>query len=115
MGDIPIGYEEVKDTSIPAGYVEIPAGYEEVKDGPSKVESAIRGLAQGASFGFADELTALGESAFTPKTYQQALAESRANYKSAEETNPATYMASDVVGSVLPAIATGGLGLTGLA
>jgi hypothetical protein len=83
--------------------------------GPGKVESAIRGLAQGASFGFADELTALGESAFTPKTYQQALAESRANYKSAEEANPATYMGSDVVGSVLPAIATGGLGLTGLA
>lgn len=83
--------------------------------GPSKVESALRGLGQGLSFGFADELTALGESAFTPKTYQQALAESRANYKSAEEANPATYMASDVVGSVLPAIATGGLGLTGLA
>lgn len=83
--------------------------------GPSKIESALRGLGQGLSFGFADELTALGESALTNKTYQQALAESRANYETANKANPATYMAGDIAGSVLPVIASGGAGLAGLA
>ena len=44
-------------------------------------KSALRGAAQGVTSGFADELTAGAEALLTPKSYDQALAESRANYK----------------------------------
>lgn len=78
--------------------------------GPSKLESLLRGGAQGALLGFADEATGMGEAALNPSTYSgvdEALAnytksrdESRANYKAAEEANPNTYMAGNVGGGV---------------
>ena len=37
-----------------------------------KLESGLRGLAQGVSMGFADEITGALESAFTDKTYKQS-------------------------------------------
>lgn len=85
----------------------------------SKTESALRGGAQGLSFGFADELTGALESMLGPKTYEQARDESRSNYDKAEAANPKTYMAGEVAGSVAPAIAatvaTGGAAAPGLA
>lgn len=71
----------------------------------SKTESAIRGGAQGLSFGFADELTGALESMITDKPYEKARDESRAAYAAAEEANPKTFMGSEIAGAVIPAVA----------
>jgi hypothetical protein len=83
----------------------------------SKTESAIRGGAQGVSFGFADEATAKLESMMNKDVeYEQALQESRAAYKRAQEANPITYTGSEIAGGVLPAlIPTGATQATGAA
>ena len=82
----------------------------------SKTESALRGGVQGLSFGFADEATARLESITKNKPYEQALQESRAAYKQAQEANPLTYLGSEVAGGVLPAlIPTGATQATGAA
>lgn len=86
-------------------------------------ESGLRGLAQGVSFGFADELTGGAEALWEaangdPRTfgelYKAARDESRANYKTAEEANPKTYMAGQVGGAVGTALVPG-LGGAGIA
>lgn len=64
------------------------------------LESGIRGLAQGGSLGFADEITGGLESLFTDKSYQQARDESRKNYEAAQKANPVTYGAGEVGGAV---------------
>jgi len=75
---------------------------------PSMTESALRGAAQGASFGFADELTGMGESLLTDKPYEQARDESRQAYKSAEDANPISSMAGNFAGGiVVPGMAMG--------
>lgn len=68
------------------------------------VEPKLRGAAQGALFGFPDEITARAESVFTDKPYEQALRESRANYKSAQERDPWGYGASELGGAILSPI-----------
>lgn len=88
-------------------------------ESPSKTESFLRGAAQGASFGFSDEATAALESAagslglVPDKTYQQALEESQADYKAAEEANPYTYGAGGIAGGI-GTTALGGAALRGL-
>lgn len=81
----------------------------------SQVESALRGAAQGASFGFADELTGAIEAGLInpEKTYEQARNESRANYAKAQEANPGTYIAGNVGGAILPALVSGGTSAVG--
>jgi len=90
---------------------------------PSKLESATRGIVQGATAGFADEVSggmeALWEAAKgNPTTfgelYKAKRDESRANFKKAEEANPKTYMAGQLGGAVGTGIATGGAGLGAL-
>lgn len=71
------------------------------------LESLLRGGAQGASMGFADELTAAGEAAFTDKTYDQARAESRANYEAAQKSNPLAYGAGEFGGGAATALVPG--------
>lgn len=66
----------------------------------SPMESFVRNAGQSASFGFADEITAGIESALTDKSYDKALAESRANYKEAEEANPLSSIAGGITGAV---------------
>lgn len=70
----------------------------------SPVESAIRGGAQGLSFGFADEATARLESILKGVPYEQSLQESRQAYKQAQEANPVTYTGSEIVGGIAPAL-----------
>jgi hypothetical protein len=83
----------------------------------SMAESALRGGAQGVSFGFPDEATAKFESMMNKDVkYEQALQESRAAYKRAQEANPITYTLSEIAGGVLPAlIPTGATQATGAA
>lgn len=87
------------------GHAEVPT--------KSQLESALRGAAQGASMGFADEITGGLESLFTDKPYAQARDESRAQYAQAQEDNPLTYGASEIAGGVGSALATGGAGGVG--
>jgi len=73
----------------------------------SKTESALRGGAQGLSFGFADEATARLESITKDVPYEKALEETRAAYRQAQEANPITYTGSEIAGGVLPALIPG--------
>ncbi len=83
-----------------------------------KVESFARGAAQGATFGFADEISAGASASFDSVSdfvqgdasfdqfltdYRSSLDESRANFEAAFEANPIT----STLGSVGGAIATG--------
>lgn len=88
----------------------------------SQLESAIRGGAQGVSLGFADEATAKLESLTKGIPYEQALEETRAKYRQAQEANPVTYTGSEFAGGVLPGLiptgatqATAGVNLARLA
>lgn len=83
-----------------------------------QLESGLRGAAQGATLGFADEATAalesgLGSLGVVPdKTYEQAVSESRKNYQTAQEANPITYGAGQVGGSIASALALPGAAAT---
>lgn len=83
----------------------------------SKLDSGLRGAAQGASFGFADEAAGALEAAKDwitrdPKSfadnYRKHRDESRANYKTAEEENPVSYGTGMFAGALAPAIVTAG-------
>lgn len=87
----------------------------------SSTESALRGAAQGLTFDFADEIagalgaakqTAFGDAKLSDllDTYEKERDVSRENFKQAEEANPKTYLAGEIGGGILPAIATGGAG-----
>lgn len=69
----------------------------------SEAESAARGFAQGATLGFADEISGGVESLFTDKSYEQARDESRKNFKTAEKANPGYYLAGEVGGGLATA------------
>jgi hypothetical protein len=75
----------------------------------SQLEAGLRGAAQGLTFESADELTARLESLATGKPYEQALAESRAEYKAAEEEYPITTGIGGLAGGVAQ-----GIGITAL-
>jgi hypothetical protein len=80
---------------------------------PGVLEALLRGGAQGATLNFADELTAgaesvLGSIGLVPdKTYDQALAESRANYHAAEEAHPIASGLGSVGGGLATAFVPG--------
>jgi len=79
----------------------------DIEGGPSKTESFVRGAAQGATMGFADEITAALESMATPKPYEQARSESREAYKTAKEANPKTSFAGEMGGAAATALVPG--------
>lgn len=87
----------------------------------SMLESGIRGAAQGASMGFADEITGALEAAKDvattdktladlPNLYTQRRDESRKAYDVARESNPGVSMASEMAGGLLSTIGSGGVG-----
>lgn len=84
-----------------------------VKDEVNPLESVARGAAQGASFNFADELTAALESGagslgiVPDKSYEQSLQESRQAYKTAEESNPEAYLGGEIGGGIATAFVPG--------
>lgn len=71
---------------------------------PGIVEAGVRGAAQGATLGFADEITAALEAAATGKKYTTARDESRANYRAAEAAHPIAYGAGELAGGVGSAV-----------
>ncbi len=94
-----------------------------LREKKSVVESAARGAAQGASFGFADEITGALEAAkdvaLTDKElgdlvdqYKKRRDESRKEYDMAEKDNSGAYMAGNVAGGVATAFIPG-VGLAG--
>lgn len=115
-------YEAIDYSTLPDSELEQVANYidtyqatskaQEPED-ISKTESFLRGAAQGASFGFADELTAKTESLLSDKEYEQALAESREAYKAAEEANPMTSFAGNIAGGVAIPVPLLGAAATG--
>lgn len=83
----------------------------------SPIESGVRGAVQGLSLGFADEATGALEAAKDwlsndpsgfMTNYRKHRDESRANYRTAENANPGTYMTGQVGGAIAPALATVG-------
>jgi hypothetical protein len=95
---------------------------EEIKpEGPGGWESAGLGAAQGATFGFGDEGSAVlewligkisGNEAYKDATYTQLRDEYRKENAAAKEAHPLIYGASEIAGSVPALIATGGIGGT---
>lgn len=75
-----------------------------------KVESFFRGVKQGATLGFGDEISGALESVFSSKTYRQARDEARSADKQAQEQNPWTYGAGGLAGGAATAFVPG-LGL----
>ena len=88
---------------------------------PSELESAARGLIQGATMGFADEISgglealwekAKGNPTVFGELYKAKRDESRANYEAAEKANPKSYLAGQVGGGIGTAIIPGMGGAT---
>jgi len=88
---------------------------------PSQLEAGARGLAQGATLGFGDELYGAGRGALEKMSpsestkdmslkdlYQMYRDSQRAKNKSAEQAYPKTYLAGNVVGGIAPMALTGG-------
>ena len=76
---------------------------------PSELESGARGIAQGLTMGFADEISGGAEALWEaakgdPRTfgelYKQYRDESRQNFKKAQEANPGTYTTGEVAGAI---------------
>lgn len=95
-------------------------------EGPiSKTESALRGAAQGATFGFADELQggALGAlEAFKSggaksfrEAYEQQRDAARAKFTAAQQENPLAYLGGQVAGGIAGSALTPGAGVVGIA
>lgn len=91
-------------------------------DDISKLESGLRGAAEGASFGFAPAITGALDAipsvggALTGQnslqdildTYNRSRAESKARNDAAAKANPLSYFGGSLVGGLAPALLTGG-------
>lgn len=86
------------------------------ESGPTKTESLVRGAAQGATLGFADEISGGVESLWEKakgnptefgKLYKKHRDESRANFKQAQEENPKSYMTGEIGGGLATAVIPG--------
>jgi hypothetical protein len=75
----------------------------------SMPEALARSAAQGLTFDTADEMAAALESATTSKPYQQALEESRAEYKKSEKDYPITSAVGGLGGGIAQAALLTGL------
>jgi len=76
---------------------------------PTQLGAFGRGIAQGATFGFSDEIVGLAESLFTDKSYEQARDESRAANLLAQEAFPKTMLAGELAGGLASVVLPGGV------
>lgn len=79
---------------------------------PSKWESLGRGVAQGVTFGFGDELSGALHSAISDDTYEESRDKIRRQNKEAETENPLTYMGGEFAGGAVMPIGAGGAAKT---
>jgi hypothetical protein len=77
----------------------------------SKSEAVARGLSQGATLGFGDEIQAALRAPFSDQTYSQLRDEQRTQNEAARTKNPGSYLTGNVVSSLPAYAATGGGGL----
>ena len=118
QGDVPPekAHQAISDGLVPVGSRE-----HRVAATP-KLESFLRGAAQGATLGFGDELTGAVEGAYHAATgpeslgdaYRRSRDESRANNSVAEDANPKTYLGGQLGGGLAGAALTGGASEAGL-
>lgn len=66
----------------------------------SEWEAGARGLAQGALFGFADELTSAVESAFSGRPYREVVEETRKAYETSRKQRPGITLGTEILGGV---------------
>ena len=73
-------------------------------EAPSQLESGLRGAAQGLTFGFADEISGGVQALFSDSPFMDAYRkhrdESREEFKAAQEANPKSYFAGELVGGM---------------
>lgn len=81
---------------------------------PSRAEAAVRGAAQGLTFGFSDEMEAGLRSMVGDERYEEALKEVRDEYEAAREEYPITTTVSDIGSSVVSPGGLARLGAKGL-
>ena len=88
----------------------------------TKTESGIRGAAQGATMGFADEITGGALAAFGSRlpgetltqAYERERDASRAAYRQAQNENPLSYFGGQVAGGIASSALVPGSGAVGL-
>lgn len=115
-----LGLQPIQNKHDDLGLQPIPSAQPSSED-PGYLMSGLRGAAQGATFGFEDELAGgLSGALAAPgalfggkfddiiNAYRQTRDSERAANKSAEEANPKTFLASNIGGSLIPALLTGG-------
>jgi hypothetical protein len=90
--------------------------YDEAPDEPSTLEAVARGVKQGVTLGFGDEITGALESALTTKTYKQARDEARANDEAAKKAHRWGFGIGEVLGgAAIPVPGAGVAGVAGMA
>jgi hypothetical protein len=111
-------YGAAQPSGAPAGpWAKYSAPKEEAPAaGISKTESAARGVAQGGTLGFADEIAgatealwekAKGDPRAFGEMYKQFRDESRSNFDAAKKENPVSYGAGEVGGGIATAFVPG--------
>lgn len=88
----------------------------EIQEDPTVIESLLRGGAQGATFGFADEIQAAIQAGLDKeKTYEDFIGDVREKYRVASEVNPIASTIGNVGGSIATSAFVPGLGVGKLA
>lgn len=72
-----------------------------------------RGIGQGLTFNFADELEGMARSAFSDRSYDEVVGDVRQDQNTFRDKEPALAMASEIAGSVVPGLGTARLALAG--
>lgn len=72
------------------------------------VKAGVAGVVQGATLGFADEISGTIESVISDKPREQAIKESRERFAKFQEESPNAYIAGEILGGLGSTIASGG-------
>lgn len=99
------GFDQAVQSKQPA--IDLSGFDQAQQEQPSAVEAFGRGVAQGATLSWADEITAGIESLVTDKPYRQALEESRKEYEKSAKARPGATLAGQVVGGIGTALIPG--------
>lgn len=111
MSDLPAGFTPDADPGLPAGFVSDEAPVARPEE-PGRLEALGRGIKQGATAGFGDELTGALESILYGKDYTKGRDEARAADKAAKEAHGGYFAAGEIGGGAASALVpVGGLGL----